>query len=58
MDLGGAMNDAAYRFSRTPRASDVRAMHADWLAVGDDLTRAMSEAEGLIDPVRADDEVG
>jgi hypothetical protein len=41
VDLGGTMNDTAYRLSQTPAESDALALYADWYAIGDDMRAAM-----------------
>lgn len=42
VDLGGVLNDSAYRISESPEESDALALYSDWLAVGDDLANAIS----------------
>ncbi len=41
MDLGGALQE--YNYSYSGEAADMRAMYADWRAIGDDLRRAIAE---------------
>jgi hypothetical protein len=38
-DLGGTLN--RYNISESPEEADVRALRADWEAVGDDLRQAI-----------------
>lgn len=41
IDLGGTFDD--YNRSRTPDAADMRAMYADWRAVGEGIFRAAED---------------
>lgn len=42
-DFAGALN--VYNQSRTPAEADLKAMNADWAAVGEDLWAAVEQAE-------------
>ena len=42
-DLGDTLNN--YNFSDTPEEADYKAIHADWLSVGDDIRGAIIEWE-------------
>lgn len=45
LDLGAVLNRSSYNFTPTPEGADLRAIAQDWVAVGRDLRKAMSEAE-------------
>lgn len=48
IDLSGLLESSSYNFSATPKDADLWAIAQDWNAVGQDLRRAVKEAEAEI----------
>ncbi|MEX0856242.1 MAG: hypothetical protein WD056_01615 [Gemmatimonadota bacterium] len=49
LDIGGTAEAGNYNISRSPKEADIRAMTADWLAVGGDIDAAVSQLKVEVD---------